>query len=168
MSSKRFSNGNYSAIHCFPANPLRSGRMRLNEWLASHRVFRIFTEVVTALFSCSMANVTRNSCRFGTRSVYTIQPCTSLLCHFIRPRIRRTLVCLTVTYHLNMCQTDLDILCCIVYVAGRRNGYRNESQLKKLTLKKTILPLPGLEPATFPSRIRRSATELSPFIVISN
>ena len=38
------------------------------------------------------------------------------------------------------------------------NGYRNKSQHRKLTLEKKSLPplLPGLEPATFWSRVRRS------------
>ena len=38
------------------------------------------------------------------------------------------------------------------------NGYRNNSQHRKLTLEKKILPplLPGLEPGTFRSRVRRS------------
>ena len=47
------------------------------------------------------------------------------------------------------------------------NGYQNNSQHRKLTVEKFFLPplLSGLEPATFRSRIRRSAAELSPLPV---
>ena len=36
---------------------------------------------------CCMAGATRSSCRLGSRSVYTIKPCTSLLCHFMHSHI---------------------------------------------------------------------------------
>ena len=52
--------------------------------------------VLTALFGCYMADTTWNRCRLGSRSVYTMQPCTSLQCHFIRSRIPRVHVCLAV------------------------------------------------------------------------
>ena len=47
------------------------------------------------------------------------------------------------------------------------NGYRNESQHRKLTPEKKILPplVPGLKPATFRSRVQRSTAELSPLSV---
>ena len=45
-------------------------------------------------FGCYMAGATWNCCRLGPRSVYTIQPCTCLLCHFIRSLVFMLYVCL--------------------------------------------------------------------------
>ena len=96
-------------------------------------------------------------CRFGASSVYTIQPCTRLQCHFIQSHIGRVYVCLAVTCHLRFCQNDRDLLRATAVTRGW-NGYRNKSQHRKLTLEKKILPplLPGLEPGTFRSRVWRS------------
>ena len=96
-------------------------------------------------------------CRFSASSVYTIQPCTRLQCHFIQSHIGRVYVCLAVTCHLHFWQNDRDLLCATAVTWGW-NGYRNKSLHRKLTLKKNILPplLLGLEPGTFWSRVWRS------------
>ena len=47
------------------------------------------SDVLMVLFDCDMAGATWNYCRFGAHSVYTIQPCTSLHCHFIQSHICR-------------------------------------------------------------------------------
>ena len=44
-------------------------------------------------YGCYMAGATWNCCRLGARSLYTIQPCTSLQCHFIRSHIRKVCMC---------------------------------------------------------------------------
>ena len=62
---------------------------------------------MTALFGCSMAGPMWNCCC----SVYTIQLCTSLQCHFIQSHIGRVHVCLAVTCHLHVCQNNEDLLC---------------------------------------------------------
>ena len=49
-------------------------------------------------------------CRLGASSVYTIQPCTRLQCHFIQSHIGRVYVCLAVTCHLHFWQNDRDLL----------------------------------------------------------
>ena len=41
--------------------------------------------MVAELSSCYMADATGNCCRLGARSVYTIQPRTSLQCHYSKP-----------------------------------------------------------------------------------
>ena len=58
--------------------------------------------------------------------------------------------------NLHFWQNDLDLLRATA-VTREWNGYRNEGQHRKLTLAKKILPLllPGLEPATFRSRVQR-------------
>ena len=96
-------------------------------------------------------------CRFGASSVYTIQSCTRLQCHFIQSHMGRVYVCLAVTCHLHFWQNDQDLLRATAVTRGW-NGYRNKRQHRKLTLEKKILPplLPGLEPGTFRSRVRRS------------
>ena len=103
----------------------------------------------------------------GTSSTYTTQPCTSFKCHLIRSHIRRMYVCLAVTCHLHFWHNDFDLLHAAAVTRGW-NGYQKKSQRTKLTLEKKILPppLPGLEPETFRSRVRRSTTELSPLVCL--
>ena len=90
-------------------------------------------------------------------SVYTIQPCTRLQCHFIQSHIGRVYACLAVTCHLHFWQNDRDLLCATAVTRGW-NGYRNKNQHSKSSLETKILPplLPGLEPGTFRSRVRLS------------
>ena len=45
-------------------------------------------------------------CRFGASSVYTIQPCTRLQCHFVQSHIGRVYACLAVTCHLHFWHND--------------------------------------------------------------
>ena len=80
VNHKRFTvNGNYSAIPCFRADPLRSSCMQLcmSDCSLTQRCL-----VVTWL-------VPRETTAVSACSVYTIQPCTSFQCHCIRSHIRR-------------------------------------------------------------------------------
>ena len=47
-------------------------------------------------YSCCMAGATWNCCRLSASSVYTINPCPSLHCHFIQSSIGKVHVCLAV------------------------------------------------------------------------
>ena len=91
----------------------------------------------------------------SARSVYTIQKCI-MSRRSMQSYIRRMHACLAVTCHLHFWHNDRDLLRATA-VTQRWSGYRNKSQHRKLTLEKKILPpfLPGLEPATFRSRVRR-------------
>ena len=122
-----------------------------------------WSDVLIVLFCCYMAFATWNCCSLDACSVYTMQPCTSLQCHFIRSHIRKMHVCLTVTFHLHFWQNDRDLLRAAAVRRGW-NSYQNESRHGKLTMEKKTIPphLPGIEPATFRSRVRRCTTELSP------
>ena len=68
--------------------------------------------------------------------------------------VYRVRVCLSVACRLSFWQNDRHLLCATAETQEWK-GYRNKSQRRKLTLEKTILPplLPGLEPATFRSRV---------------
>ena len=86
---------------------------------------------------------------------------TSSQCHFIPGHIRRVSVCSAVTCHLHVWQNDRNHLRAAAITRGW-NGYRNESQHRKLTLEKTILPprLPGLDLLVMsPSRYHIPATQ---------
>ena len=89
-------------------------------------------------------------------SVYTIQKCT-VSRRFMQSYIRRVHACIAVTCHLHFWHNDRDLLRATA-VTRWWNGYRNKRHHRKLTLEKKILPpfLPGLKPATFRSRVRRS------------
>ena len=76
---------------------------------------------------------------FGASSVYTIQPCTGLQCHFIQSHTGRVYVCLAVTCHLHVWQNDRDLLRATAVTRGW-NGYRNKSQHRKLTVENKFLP----------------------------
>ena len=92
-------------------------------------------------------------------------------CHFMQSNTRKVHACLAVTCHLHFRQNDRDLLRATVVTRGR-NGYRNNSQHRKLTLEKKILPalLQRFEPATFQSGVGRHesgalTTELSPLFI---
>ena len=51
-------------------------------------------------------------------SVYTIQPCTSLQCHFIQSNVHRVHVCLAVMCHLHFWQNDQALLCATSVTPG--------------------------------------------------
>ena len=93
----------------------------------------------TALFYCCVAGAMRNCCPLGARSVCTIQPCTTLQCHFIQSHMGRVYVCLAVTCHLHFWQNDRNRFRA-TEVTPWWNGYRNKSQYRKLTLQKNIVP----------------------------
>ena len=127
-----------------------------SEWVTAllHSAFWIFTEVVLHLqrwFRCYMAGATWNCSHHCTRSVYTIQPCTSLQ-YYPKPLIRKVHVWLAVTCHLHFWQNDRDLLGATAVTRGW-NGYRNESWS---TLETQILPplLPGIKPATLRSWVQ--------------
>ena len=103
-------------------------------------------------------------CRFGASSVYTIQSCTRLQCHFIQSHVGRMYVCSAVTCHMHFWQNDRNLLHATAVTWGW-NGYQNKSQHRKLTLKKKILPprLPRLEPGTFQSQVQRSKMMIKVF-----
>ena len=56
-----------------------------------------------------MAGDMRICCRLGARSVYTIQPRTSLQCHFIRSHVYTEYVCLAVICRLNFWPNDRNL-----------------------------------------------------------
>ena len=94
----------YSTILRALADSLRSCRMWFSERVTCNLSWRVSENPPTALFRrCTV-------CRLGACSVYTMQPCTSLQCHFIRSRTRRMPVCLAVTCHLHFWQNDRDLL----------------------------------------------------------
>ena len=89
-------------------------------------------------------------------------------CHFMQSHIRKVYACLAVTCHLHFWQNDRDLLRATAVTRGW-NGYRNESQHRKSTLEKKILPpfQQGFEPATFQSRVRRSNHWAIPYSLLS-
>ena len=64
-------------------------------------------------------------------SVYTIQPCTSLQCHFIQSHIGRVYVYLAVTCHLHFWGNNRDLLRATA-VTRKWNGDRNKKSAKKV------------------------------------
>ena len=110
-----------------------------SEWVTSCSAFSNIHRCsqLTALFGCYTAGATWNCCRLGACSVYSIQPCTTLHCHFIQSHMRTVYVCLAVTCRLHFWQNDRDLLRATA-VTRRWNGYRNKSQHRKLTLEKKI------------------------------
>ena len=68
----------------------------------------------------------------------------------MQSRIRKVYASLAVTCHLQFWQNDRDFLRATAVTRGW-NGYRNNSQHRKSTLEKKILPpfQQGFEPATF-------------------
>ena len=101
-----------------------------------------------------MAGATWNCCHFGTSSVYIIQLCTSLQCHFIQKYIGMVHVC-----PLHIWQNDP------WPVTWGWNGYRNKSQHRKLKLENKILSLLGTaetQTGTFQSWVGALTIEVSP------
>ena len=134
------------------ADSLHSHVIR-HEWIAFYSTFFEYPPK-WCTYSTGMAGATRNCCRLGASSVYTIQPCTISL-H--ANHIRKVYACLAVTCHLRFWQNDWGLLCATA-VTQEWNEYQNKSQHRKLTReKKILLPLQqGFEPATFWSWVRRS------------
>ena len=63
-------------------------KKKLSEFFTIHR-----SGVLTASFGFCMADATYSCCRLGTSSMYTIQPCTRLQCHFIQSHVGRVHMC---------------------------------------------------------------------------
>ena len=82
--------------------------------------------VLTVLFGCCMAGATWNCCRLRASSVYTIQLCTSVQCHFIQNHIGRVHLCLAATCHLHFGKNDWDLLHATA-VTRSWNKYQNKS-----------------------------------------
>ena len=121
---------------------------------ASHIVFWIFTEVATTLSSRYMFGATWNCCLFVARSVHTIQPCTILQYDFIRS-----------VFSCNLpAAPSAEWPGCFTYYSGTHAAVRVSTE--RWPWRKKIIPLllPGLEPATLRSRVRRSTTELPPLL----
>ena len=144
----------YSAVCCCASSRMRPLIVRL----------RIVFRYPPKWWQWYMVGAAWKCCHLAAGSIYTVQPCTSLQCHFIWSRIGRCRVnvCLAVTCHLHVWQNDRDLLRATAVTRGR-NGYRNKSQHRKLTMEKEILPplLPGIEPEAFRLRACLSTTELS-------
>ena len=136
-----------------------------SEWVsvALHSAFWQSHKVVTGLFACYMASAVWNWCRLGASSVYTIQPCTSSQCHNSKPQS-----------YVGVCVFSCNLLPALLAgwpgsftcYCGKTGveGTPNYEPHGQRTQGKNILPplLPGLEPETFRSQLRRSTTELSP------
>ena len=95
------------------------------------------SDTVIALFGCCMADAMWNCCHLSANSVYTIQPYTSLQCHFIQSHIGRVYVCLAVTCHLHFWQNDFDLLRTTADTCAC-NGYQSKSQHRKLTWRRNF------------------------------
>ena len=63
--------------------------------------------------------------------MYTIQPCTSLQCHFARSRICWVHVCLVVACHLHFLRKYQDLLHASVVIEGC-NRHRNKEPAQKV------------------------------------
>ena len=114
-----------------------------SEWVTVASLFLISTQVVTVLICCCMAGATWNCYRLGASSAYTIQPCTSLHCHFIRIHICRLHVYWTVTCPLHFWQNDQYFLRATAVTRGW-NGYRNKSAQKVHPGKRQEIFIPPL------------------------
>ena len=97
-----------------------------------------FCSVLTVLIGCCMAGAMWNCCHLRACSVYTIEQCGSLHCHFNQSNICRVHVCVTVTCHQHFWQNDRDLLHATVVTLGW-DRHRNKSQHRKLTLEKNIV-----------------------------
>ena len=118
----------------------------LNEWLD---FFDFFFNLAVATWNCD---------RLGARSVYTIQPCTSLRYHFMQSYIHRVHACLAVTCHLHFWQNDRYHFTCYCGNMELERIQKWESAHGENIFPPLLL---GLKPATFWPRVRRSA--LKPF-----
>ena len=106
-----------------------------------------------------LAVATWNCNHLGARSVYTIQPCTSLRCHFMQSYIHRVHACLAVTCHLHFWQNDRYHFTCY---CGNMEVERIQKWESAQKVDHGEKIMPGLKPATFWPRVRRSATKPFP------
>ena len=113
------------------------------------------SDILTALFGCYIAGAMWDCfC-----SVYTIQPCTSLQCHFFQYHIYKVHVHFAVTCHLHFWQSDQDLLCASAVTRGW-NRYQNKSAHRKLTMEKKT---PGAPMGTQTCNLSVTSPALSPF-----
>ena len=104
--------------------------------------------VLMAPFDGSIADAMWNRCvKLGASSVYTLQLCTSLQCHFIQSHIGMVALCLAVTCYPHFWQNDWDLSHATAVIQGW-NRYWNKSLQIKFTPEKKIVPLflQGLKP----------------------
>ena len=105
--------------------------MILYEWLYPFivHIFNIhWSGVLIALFGYCMVGATWNCCHLSASSVYTIQPCTRLQCHFIQSHIGRVYACLAVTCHHHTGQNDRDL-----YVLLRQRWSGTDTEIRVST-----------------------------------
>ena len=107
-----------------------------------------------------MAGATWNCCRLGARSVYSVQPCTSLQCDFMQIKPHMSGACVF-SCPLHFWRNGRELF----YVLTRGwNGYRIKGQHRKLTLEKKILRplLRDSNPQPFNHESSALTTELCP------
>ena len=114
-----------------------------SEWVIVAFLIRVFnihrSGGLTARFGCYMAGATWNRCSLSALSVYTIQPCSSLQCQFIRGHIRRMHVC-------------LDVICHLHFWPNKRDHSRAIASWPRRILPPLLAA--GLDLATFGARVR--------------
>ena len=99
--------------------------------VALHSTFLNIHQMVTEMFSCRHGWCQVKTAYLGACSVYTLQLCTNLQCHFIQTHIHMVHVCLAVTFHLYFWLNDQDLLHATAVTQGW-NGYWNNNQQRKL------------------------------------
>ena len=105
-----------------------------------HRAFWTSADMDTEVFSCYTASAKWNFWRLGASSVYTIQPCISLQCHFIRSHMHWV----HAVFSCNLPSAPLSEWPGLLHataVTRGWNGYRNKNQNRKLTLENILPPL---------------------------
>ena len=152
----------YIATLRFRADPLHSSHMQL--WMSDCSFApcsRYPPKWFAALFGCYMAGITWNCCHLSTTSVYTIQPCTSLQCHFIQSHIHKMHVYLAVTCHCTFWRIKIRIF----YALLQKHGVGMDIEIRVSTeiwpWRRKFSCHSWLEPKTFRSRVGHSTTELS-------
>ena len=93
-----------------------------------------------------MADATWNCCRLGAHSVYTIQPCTSLQCHFIWSHMHSVHAYVAITCHLHLWQNDWDLLHATA-VTGMEHNKRAQKEKNKSPAKTQTHNLSVTSPA---------------------
>ena len=152
----------YYSWLCYYYSSLHSCWMYSEYHFIAHMFYIHQSGVLTALFSCCMAGATWNCCYLCASFLYTIQPCTSLQCHFIQRHIGMVHACLAVTCHLYFWWNNWDLLGA---TGVTRVEYRNKtkSQHWRWTLEKKIscCSCRDLNPGPFSHESDVLTTELS-------
>ena len=119
---------------------------------------RVFEYPPKWITGCCMTDVTWKCCRPGDFCVHhNYNQAPRHITSWLKSRILMVHACLAVTCHLHFWQNDLGLLR-VASVTGEGETDMEMSQHRNFTLAKKILPplLPGLEPATYRSQVRRS------------